>query len=242
MRLPQGKILHVPELESTQDELARWVRSGNRAVVGVRADHQTSGRGRLGRSWLTPPSEALALSLALYPYADWKQPQLLGMAVALAAARALDLLLQWPNDLVLETSDGIRKAGGVLAEMTPTGEGRVPVVGIGVNLTVREFPPDLSFATSLALAGRSAPTAEQAQQLILSALSQVPEPTAWSALRGLWMERDRTPGKRYLYGDIPTEAIGVDDEGRLLLSTEGGVVAVPSAEAWYGDDSRFAGA
>ena len=242
MRLPQGKILHVPELESTQDELSRWVRGGNRAVVGVRTDHQTSGRGRLGRPWLTPPGEALALSLALYPYADWKQPQLLGMAVALAAARALDLLLQWPNDLVLETPGGIRKAGGVLAEMVPSGERRVPVVGIGVNLTVRQFPPDLSFATSLALAGRSAPAPERAQQLILSAFSDVPEPTAWSALKDLWMERDRTPGKRYLYRDIPREAIGVDDEGRLLLSTEEGVVAVPSAEAWYGDGSGVSGA
>ncbi|MER3466687.1 MAG: biotin--[acetyl-CoA-carboxylase] ligase, partial [Armatimonadota bacterium] len=101
MIVPRGKILHVPELESTQNELARWVRSGNRTVIGVRADHQTAGRGRLGRPWLTPPGEALALSLALYDYVDWAQPQLLGMAVALAVARSLDLLLQWPNDLAL---------------------------------------------------------------------------------------------------------------------------------------------
>lgn len=242
MIVPEGKILHVPEIGSTQDELARWVRSGNRSIVGIRADHQTSGRGRFGRSWLTPPSEALALSLALYAYVNWKQPQLLGMAVALAAARALDLLLQWPNDLVLEAPNGIRKAGGVLAEMVPSGSDRVPVIGIGINLTVGRFPPELPFAISLAVAGRDAPTPARAQQLILSALPELPEPTAWPELRDLWMERDRTPGKKYLYHNTPRKALGIDDEGRLLLSTEEGVVAVPSAEAWYGDGSEVSGA
>lgn len=237
MIIPQGKILHVPEIGSTQDELARWVRSGNRSIVGIRADYQTAGRGRFGRSWLSPPGEALALSLALYSYANWKQPQLLGMSVALAAARALDLLLQWPNDLVLETPDGIRKAGGVLAEMVPSGKDRVPLIGIGINLTVRRFPPELPSATSLALAGRDAPTPERAEKLILSALSEVPDPTTWSDLSGLWGARDRTPGKRYLYYNTPREAIGIDDEGQLLLSTEDGVVSVPSAEAWYGERS-----
>jgi BirA family biotin operon repressor/biotin-[acetyl-CoA-carboxylase] ligase len=237
MIVPQGKVLHVPAIGSTQDELARWVRSGNRSIIGIRADYQTSGRGRFGRSWISPAGEALALSLALYPYANWRQPQLLGMALALAAAHALDLLLQWPNDLVLETPNGVRKAGGILAEMIPSGEERVPVIGIGINLTVRRFPAELPFATSLALAGRDAPTPEQAQELILSALSEVPEPTAWSNLSALWLARDRTPGKRYLHQEIPREAIGIDDEGRLLLSTPDGVTAVPSAEAWYGNAS-----
>lgn len=234
MKVPQGTILHIPELNSTQDELARWVRSGNRSVVGVRADHQTAGRGRRGRTWLTPSGEALALSIALYPYANWDQPQFLGMAVALAVAEALDLLLQWPNDLLLETSNGLRKVGGVLAETISA----IPIVGIGVNLTVKHFPPDLQqVATSLILCGRDAPSPEKAQTLILAALADIPEPTDWSALQSRWIARDRTAGKRYVLGEAPHEALGIDEEGRLLLSTKEGVVAVPSAVAWYGDAS-----
>ncbi|GIV01609.1 MAG: biotin--[acetyl-CoA-carboxylase] ligase [Fimbriimonadales bacterium] len=235
MKPVEGKILFVPELESTQDELASWVREGNRSIVGVRADFQSKGRGRLGRGWLTPPGEALALSLALYPYADWEQPQLLGMAVALAVAEALDLSLRWPNDLVLCLDEGVRKVGGILSEMIPAGKSRIPVIGIGVNLAVAEFPSELkATATSLLLAGRKPPTPEEAQERILDAIREVPEPTAWSALAGRWMARDVTPGKPYLLDGRPGEAVGINDEGHLIVRTEEGLTIVPSAEAWYG--------
>jgi BirA family biotin operon repressor/biotin-[acetyl-CoA-carboxylase] ligase len=235
MKPIEGTILFVPELASTQDELARWVRSGNQSIVGVRADFQSRGRGRLGRAWLTPPGQALALSLALYAYTDWSQPQLLGMAIALATAEALDLRLRWPNDLVLETEHGVRKVGGILSEMIPSGGRRIPVIGIGINLTVREFPPELAeTATSLQLAGRPAVTPVKAQERILGAIPTVPEPVSWSALKELWRRRDITPGKRYVVDGQVGEAVAIDDEGHLVVRTRDGEVVVPSAEAWYG--------
>ncbi|WP_369051984.1 biotin--[acetyl-CoA-carboxylase] ligase [Kineococcus terrestris] len=135
------------------------------------ADHQSGGRGRLGRTWQAPPRSSLAVSVLLRPAADgvprerWSWlPLLTGLAVA-DALGALDLRprLKWPNDVLLETDGGPAKVCGVLAEV----RGDVVVLGAGINVAQRRDelppPPDPSGAagreaapvpaTSLALAG-----------------------------------------------------------------------------------------
>ena len=95
------------------------------------ADEQTAGRGRLARTWETPPGSGLAVSLVVQPR------RLLSLLVGVAAAEACghEVRLKWPNDLL---RDG-RKVGGILVEAKP---GRA-VVGLGINL--KWAPPGAAF-------------------------------------------------------------------------------------------------
>jgi BirA family biotin operon repressor/biotin-[acetyl-CoA-carboxylase] ligase len=142
----------LDECGSTNDEAAAWARAGAPAGAVVTAETQTRGRGQQGRAWHSPPGASLYLSVVLRPpLAPVKLPPLtLAVGVALAETAALFGVtpsLKWPNDLLL---DG-KKAAGILSESACQG-GRLEhvIVGIGVNLNVAEFPPELAeIATSL---------------------------------------------------------------------------------------------
>lgn len=121
------------------------------------AEEQTAGRGRRGRTWRSASGEGLWFSLLLRP--DLPPEKLapitlfagLCVAEALRTATGLDIQLKWPNDLVVLPSG--RKLGGILTE-TILEENQITavVIGIGINVHTREFPPELSaVATSLAL-------------------------------------------------------------------------------------------
>jgi BirA family biotin operon repressor/biotin-[acetyl-CoA-carboxylase] ligase len=110
--------------------------------AAVVADHQTQGRGRLGRAWEAPPGRALLCSVLLRPPAPmplWPELSLVAgeaVAAAIHAETGLDASLRHPNDVVVAG----RKVAGVLAEARP---GRVVLgVGINVNQTAAELPPD----------------------------------------------------------------------------------------------------
>lgn len=102
------------------------------------ADHQTAGRGRLGRTWVAPPGASLLMSILLRPGLPPERLHLATAAVALSAAAALDDVagfrpgLKWPNDLVVDD----RKLAGVLTEI----DGPNVVPGIGININ---WPADL---------------------------------------------------------------------------------------------------
>jgi BirA family transcriptional regulator, biotin operon repressor / biotin---[acetyl-CoA-carboxylase] ligase len=119
--------IHVDSCASTQELLDPTMVEGTVAV----ADFQTSGRGRIGRSWEAPPGEALLASVLLKPPVDRPLPQLAlvaGVAVADALERLTGLAVQikWPNDVMLRRT----KVAGILAEAR---DGAV-ALGIGVNL------------------------------------------------------------------------------------------------------------
>jgi BirA family transcriptional regulator, biotin operon repressor / biotin---[acetyl-CoA-carboxylase] ligase len=119
--------IHVDSCASTQELLDPTMVEGTVAI----ADFQTSGRGRLGRSWEAPPGEALLASILLKPPVDRPLPQLAlvaGVAVADALERLTGLAVQikWPNDVMLRRT----KVAGILAEAR---DGAV-ALGIGVNL------------------------------------------------------------------------------------------------------------
>lgn len=133
----------------------------------VLTDHQTGGRGRLGRAWTVPDRASLAVSAAV-PVADaahvgW-MPLLAGLAltravreVTRAAGHELTARLKWPNDVLL-ADDGDRKLSGILCELVTTGAGtaraaQVVVVGTGVNVDQTRAELPVPTATSLALAG-----------------------------------------------------------------------------------------
>jgi BirA family biotin operon repressor/biotin-[acetyl-CoA-carboxylase] ligase len=116
--LSQARRVHLTEVGSTQD-IARQLPIGSTVVT----DHQTAGRGRLGRRWQAPPGTALLASFVLPAHA------LASLAAGVAAAEACgpQVRLKWPNDLLI----GDAKLGGILVEAA---DGRC-IVGIGINLS-----------------------------------------------------------------------------------------------------------
>jgi len=126
IRLGEPRI-RVDSTESTQTLLDPSQPEGTVAV----ADHQTAGRGRLGRSWEAPPGTSLLVSTLLKP-PPGRSPQELslvaGVAVAdtLERATGLSVQIKWPNDVMLRR----RKVAGCIAELR---DGAV-VLGIGVNV------------------------------------------------------------------------------------------------------------
>ena len=136
----------VEECASTQRLIGPEAPEGETVV----ADHQTEGRGRLGRDWVDEPATSVLMSVCLRPQVEpARLPELTVVAAgavadAIAAETGLAPTLKHPNDVLV---DG-RKVAGVLAEAS---DGRV-VLGIGVNVSQREPPAETRLpASSLSL-------------------------------------------------------------------------------------------
>lgn len=136
-----GEIRRFAEVDSTNQYLLDVARVAPVAGLVAVADHQSAGRGRLGRQWQAPPGAGLLVSVLLEPDLPVKRLHLCSICMGLAAADAcirvagLAPSLKWPNDLLV----GNRKLGGILAESLPTAGGRrAVVVGIGLNVS---WPP-----------------------------------------------------------------------------------------------------
>jgi BirA family transcriptional regulator, biotin operon repressor / biotin---[acetyl-CoA-carboxylase] ligase len=139
-------------IDSTNRYLLDEARAGAAEGVVAVADHQTAGRGRMGRRWLAPPGANLLVSVLLRPGLSPGSGQLAASVVALAAAEAVDEVagvevgIKWPNDLL--AADG-RKVAGVLAEADVAASSPAPglfppiVVGIGINVNWPEKDSDL---------------------------------------------------------------------------------------------------
>ncbi len=166
-----GVELHELEVcESTSDVAAARAAAGAPHGAVVTAAAQRRGRGRLGRPWHSPPGENLYLSCVLRPDVPVASLPPITLAAGVAVVEAVAAFgvraaVKWPNDVVV----GGRKLAGILTEMTTRGD-RLDfvVLGIGVNLGTRSFPPELaSIATSLALeGGRAASPAEFRARLL----------------------------------------------------------------------------
>ena len=144
------RLRHFPVLSSTSDLAAELAASGAVDGTTVVADAQTSGRGRRGRSWHSPPETGLYLSTVCRGRPSPLITLMAGVAVAesVRAVTGLGVDLKWPNDVVIGSAgpDGAsgRKIAGILTEALPPGVGDGVVVGIGVNVGAAAFPPELT--------------------------------------------------------------------------------------------------
>ncbi|HWN72126.1 MAG TPA: biotin--[acetyl-CoA-carboxylase] ligase, partial [Haliangium sp.] len=217
--------VHLPVCGSTNDEAQRLAAAGAVHGTVVTADQQHAGRGRQGRAWHSPPGENLYLSCilrpALAPAAATAITLAAGLGVADAVQRAgAPAALKWPNDVLVHG----RKLSGILTEMSTRGE-RVQhlVVGIGVNLESRSFPPEIGDrATSLALLG----VAVERQRFVDRLLSEL---ETWfdrffaggvAALADAWLARaDRSRVRATSQGRLVEGSIvGLDADGCLLIA------------------------
>jgi len=215
---------------STNTDLVGLAAAGAPEWTVVAAGEQTSGRGRLGRSWVAPPDTSLAMSVLLRPSVDAADVPVLALAAGAAMAEAcravtaLDVRCKWPNDLVIRD----RKLGGILCEAAVQG-GRTVHVAVGIGVNVRQRPPDFApelrgTATSLALEGAEPAGASLVANFLSTfrdVLSQPPE-----RLRAGVLERYRpvcdSIGRRVRVtttsgASVEGEAVGVSERGDLLV-------------------------
>lgn len=152
-----GKVWKFFEVTtSTQDEAKKWVQEGAPHGALVVAEEQTQGRGRLGRSWFSPPGKNLYFTVALKLPSSSPPPDTLSLLAGVAVAEALrshfnaQVFVKWANDVV--GSDG-RKLVGILVEGFKDRSGTdwaLMGIGVNVNLTEDELPDELrEIATSL---------------------------------------------------------------------------------------------
>lgn len=138
---------------STNADAAAAARAGAAEGAVFTTHVQTAGRGRLDRSWESPPGSGIAVSVVLrpagVPAASWVWlPLVVGLAVDAAMHDlGVDAQLKWPNDVLV---DG-RKLAGILLERVETPDGPVAVVGVGLNVSMTREELPVPHATSLAL-------------------------------------------------------------------------------------------
>jgi BirA family biotin operon repressor/biotin-[acetyl-CoA-carboxylase] ligase len=219
---PDGWQVEVrEETGSTNAVVAERARAGAAAGLVVVAERQTAGRGRFGRSWVSPPRAGLTFSVLLRPQLPAERWGWLPLWGGLAVAEALrercrvDAVLKWPNDVLLRSDDGAeRKVCGLLAEVPLPG---ALVLGVGLNITTRpEELPDPQ-ATSLRIAGAATTDRDTLLRAVLRSLTGVladADPDAYRA-------RCATLGRRVRL-ELPAGAVegvaeSVDDTGRLVV-------------------------
>lgn len=228
-----GKNLRFFEtVGSTQDIAREWVLNGAPHGAVVIADMQTHGRGRVGRSWFSPPGKNLYFTVALQLPNSHPPLGTLSLLVGVAVAEALrklgaEVFVKWANDVV--SKDG-RKLAGILVEGFEPQQGKAwTLVGIGinVNLAENEFPKDLQLtATSLRIVCGSELDRFEVLSEVLCSLELWWERWASNELASLWQSYDRLDwlkGKqvRVLSPDGTTlegTAQGVTEEGELKLT------------------------
>lgn len=224
----------VQQTESTNSSVAERARAGSPPVVLV-AEHQTSGRGRLDRSWETPARAALTFSVLLRPSiqtADWPWlPLLTGLAVR--EALPVRASLKWPNDVLI----GDRKVCGILAERVDSPIGSAAVVGIGINVSTTADELPVPTATSLALEGALV----DRTGLLLDVLSSLQSlQSLWAANGNAWLRAAygsacATLGQNVrvdLPGDVQVTGTAreIDADGRLVVATADGMVPVGAGD------------
>jgi BirA family biotin operon repressor/biotin-[acetyl-CoA-carboxylase] ligase len=225
---------------STNSDLVALAGSGKADEGSVLvAEEQTAGRGRLDRQWTAPARSGLFFSVLLrpaeVPVTRWGWlPLLTGVAVATGLSRSagVDTALKWPNDLLVTIAGEERKAGGILAERA--GDDAV-VVGVGINVTLRENELPVPQAGSLALAGAVTTDRDPLLRAVLRSLEEWygrwraagGDPTA-SGLQETYAAGCATLGRVVRaelpgYRSVTGEAVAIDGDGRLVLATGEGV-------------------
>jgi len=145
------KIIYHRSLPSTMDEARREIRQGAAAGTVIIAGEQTGGRGRLSRTWLSPPGN-IALSIILYP--DITAVPYLIMIASLAAAQSIETVtgrktqVKWPNDILI---DGKKVCGILIENEVKWNKVAFSIIGIGINvdLNVADFSEISDTAASL---------------------------------------------------------------------------------------------
>jgi BirA family biotin operon repressor/biotin-[acetyl-CoA-carboxylase] ligase len=224
-------LIYRASVDSTNTLAAALARHVAPIGAVIVADHQTAGRGRLGRRWLAAPNSGLACTVVLAsPDPVWTVPMVIGLAVH-DTLRGLGLTttLKWPNDALILG----RKCSGILIEARSMDGAPRLLAGIGIN--VFSSDPSLPNATHIAAHTALAPRRED---LLVNLLTNIER---WEAraieaparVRTAWSDGLETIGREVTVhtgtGLLRGAAVGVSEDGGLLVRQANGATVVIQA-------------
>ncbi len=223
----QDRIFHFPEVVTTMDTAKALAREGAPHMSCCVAEHQTRGRGRLNREWVSSRG-GLWFTLILKPDLPPPMAYIYNFAASLSLCKTLNRLfdldtqVKWPNDLLLSGS----KLSGLLSEMeTQADMIHFLVMGIGININNDPSHGEFKATSIKNILGRSV----SRRRVLAEFLTEFTENTLdmnIPAIMAEWRKHTSTIGTRVrvetLNTTIEGKAVGVDDTGSLLLETDDG--------------------
>ncbi len=231
-------VRHYDTIGSTNDEARRLAQEGAPHATVIHADEQTAGRGRLLRTWFSPPGN-LYLSILLRLDVPPQRMAELGFVAALAVAETVEALLpkrlrpvlKWPNDVLVEDA----KISGILLEM----EGDAAIVGIGLN--VLEAPSAGRYRMTTVVANGGIASVDSARDILLERFGKLLETwqrEGFAAIRVAWLARSYPIGAtvQVSAGGTTREGLfgGLDESGALLLETPAGIERILAGDVSIG--------
>ena len=223
-----ASVEHVEVTGSTNADLVAQAGDADDGTVLV-TDHQTAGRGRLGRTWDAPPGTNLLVSVLVRP--DWPPenhplvtPALAVATVDVLVGMGVPAAVKWPNDLVVEGGPAPGKVAGILAEYS-SGPPAAVIIGLGLNLAWPtagdDAPPG---ATSLRACGHTADRWDLLALVLVNfdvQLGDLAVAGGPERLRDAHLDRSATVG-RQVRADTPTgsmegAAVDISANGSLLI-------------------------
>jgi len=228
-----GKSIHYyPSVTSTMEVAKNLAREGAAEGTTIIADQQTSGKGRAGRTWLSPDSN-LSLSIILYPPLNCLTKLIMIASVAVVRAikstTCIDSQIKWPNDVMING----KKVCGILIENELKGntvDFSIIGIGININLDPTAFPEISALATSLSNElGKEVSTAEVARSVLSELEKLYIEAKSGGSVYREWQKNMETIGKlvkvQYLESLEQGQAEAVTREGNLVLRHSDGTVS-----------------
>lgn len=226
-------VLAFKEIDSTNDEAKRQLALGDNNTKIIVSETQTAGRGRQGRHFYSPAKTGIYMTMIIHPNISINDSIAITTATSVAVVRAIerlmevDIKIKWVNDLYLKN----KKLCGILTEAITDFETRTTksvIIGIGINITTSIFPNDLiDIATSLnpQNISRNKIVAEIAKEIIL-----ISNNFSDKSYMKDYREHSLVLGKQIDYfknGDkYNGKAIGIDDDGGLVVQKENGATEV----------------
>lgn len=231
------KVVSVQETDSTNIQIRGMAERGAREGTVLIADRQSAGRGRLGRRWESPSGVNLYCSILLKPQMPVQQAPQLTFLSAVAVAETLnqvchlDARVKWPNDILV----GGAKISGLLNEMNAeTEQIHYVILGVGINLnmTADQFPPELNYpATSAFLETGREVDRVLFLKILLERLDRYyrefiehgfgPIRSRWEALCGVMNQRVSVTLQS---GVLTGTVVGLDPDGALRVQSDDGRV------------------
>ena len=228
------EILCYDEVDSTNTVLRNLADKGAVSGTTVTAESQSAGRGRRGRTWVSPSGTNIYMSLLIRPDFEPEKARMLTVIMALSVAQAINestelkAKIKWPNDIVVNN----KKVTGILTEMILNNEtGPYVIIGTGINVNINEFPDEIKdMATSLKLESGKEVNREEIIALTMSYFednyNRFLKTKDISLLKGeyesLLVNKDKEVlilGEKEPYKGT---ALGIDNEGELLVKDEYG--------------------
>jgi BirA family biotin operon repressor/biotin-[acetyl-CoA-carboxylase] ligase len=229
-------ILRFDSINSTNIEAINQAKRGADEGLCVIAKQQTAGKGRHGRTWISPENSGIYFSIVLRPKMDMRFLPLLTFVGAIAVYELLIELyllnpdIKWANDVHIND----KKICGILAETVETNKGLAVIVGIGINLNSSNFPPELNeIATSIEDVTNQNPNYETILEMLIKQFSAFYEilisENGADKIRREWINRSSYAFGKEVKAVLENEIIcgktcGIEENGALRIEIENGEI------------------